>query len=75
MVIILRMYEVISGYFYLPKWEDPTSENTFYSSKNFALSDRVGLKKIQDGVFEQFKGQTPTNFVNLKKEIDIVTAT
>ena len=51
------MCEVVSLHFYLPKWAGPTSENTFYSTKNLALSDRTGLKKIQDGVFEQFEGK------------------
>ena len=68
MVVILRIYEVVSGYFYLPKWAGPTSENTFYSTKKIFLSDRIGFKKIQDGVFEQLSGQTLTNFVNFEKK-------
>ena len=51
------MYEVVSGRFYLSKWVGPTSENTFYSAKNLALSDRIGFKKIQDFVFEQLDGK------------------
>ena len=43
-------------HFHLPKWIDPTSQNTFYSPKNLALSDKRNLKKIQDGVFEQLGG-------------------
>ena len=54
-VAILQMYEVVSGHFYLRKWAGPTSENTFYSTKNFALSDRIGLKK--NCVFEQSEGK------------------
>ena len=46
------MYEVVSGNFYLPKCAGPNSENTFYSAKHLALSDKIGLKKIQDVVFE-----------------------
>ena len=51
------MYEVASGHFYLPKWAGTTSKNTYYSTKNVALSDKIGFKKIQDGVFEQFEGK------------------
>ena len=55
--MILRIYEVLSGYFYLPKWAGPTSENTFYSTKYHALSDGIVFTKITDGVFEQFGGK------------------
>ena len=44
------MCEVVSWHFYIPKGAGPTSENTFCSTKNLALSDRIGFKKIQDGV-------------------------
>ena len=54
------MYEVVSGHFYLPMW----AENAFYGTKNVALCDRIGFKKNQDGIFEQIRGQTFTNFVN-----------
>ena len=49
------MCEVVSGIFYIPKWAAPTLESTFYTIKNLALSDRIGLKKIKDGVFEKFE--------------------
>ena len=51
----------------------PEVENTFYSTKNLALSERMGFGKIQDDVFEQTLG----NFVNFdkKKFFDIVIAT
>ena len=49
------MHEVVSGHFYLQKLAGPTSENTFYSTKNRALSDRIGFKKIQDVFFEQIE--------------------
>ena len=51
------MYEVVSGHFYIPKWAGLTSENTFYSTKKLALSDRIGFKKIKVGIFEQFEGK------------------
>ena len=51
------MCEVVSGHFYIPKWAGLTLKNTFFSTKNFALCDRIGLKKNQDGVFEQFEGK------------------
>ena len=52
------MCEIVSRYLnYIPKWAGPTSGNTFYSTKNPALSGRIGFKKIQDGVFEQFEGK------------------
>ena len=41
-------------HFDLHKWAGPTSENT---PKNLALSDRIGFKKIQEGVLEQFEGK------------------
>ena len=62
------MYDVVSGHFYLPKWLGPTSENTFYSIKNLALSDRIGFKKIQDGVFEQV-GANIDKFCQFKKKV------
>ena len=49
------MYEFVS--LYLPKLGGPTSETIFYCTQNMALSDRIGLKKIQNGVFEQFGGK------------------
>ena len=51
------MYVVDSGDFCISKWAASTSDNTFYSSKNRAVSDRIGFEKIQDVVFEQFEGK------------------
>ena len=56
-VVILWMNEVVSGHFYIPKWAGSTSENTFYDTKYLAISDWIGFKKINDGVFEQFQGK------------------
>ena len=56
------MYEVVSGHFYLPKWAGATSENTLSSTKNLALSDKMGFKKIQDDVFEQILSILKTRF-------------
>ena len=59
----------------LIKWAGPISENIFYSTKNVALSDRIGFAKIQDVFFSNSR-ETFTNFVNLKKKFfDIVIAT
>ena len=75
-VVILRLYEVVSGHFCLSKWAGPTSENTFYSTKNLSLSDRTGFKKIKNCFFEQLRGQTTTHLVNFeKKKFYVVIAT
>ena len=70
------MYEVVSGHFYLPKWAGPTSENTFYSTKNVNLSERIGFKKIQDGIFVQFEAKH-LEILSISKKMffDIVIAT
>ena len=63
------MYVVVSGHISIPKWGGPTSENTFYSTKNLATSDRISLNKIQNGVFLAIRGQTLTNFVNFENKV------
>ena len=45
------------------QWAGPTVVNTFYGPKNLALSDRIGFKKIQDGVFEQFEANIYKFFI------------
>ena len=47
------MYEVVSEHFCLPKYAGPISENTFYSTKNLALNNRIGITKIQNAVCKQ----------------------
>ena len=75
-VVILRMYGVVSGYCYIPKWAGPTSESTFYSTKNHALSEWIGFKKIKDGAFEQFESKHWQIWsISKKKLFDIVKAT
>ena len=63
-------------HFYLLKWAGPTLENTYNGTKNIALSDRIGFKKIQDGVFVQFKGKH-LQILPISKKIsfDMVIAT
>ena len=71
------MCEVVSGHFYLPRSEGPTSKNTFYSTKNLALSDRIIFLKIQNVFFfEKFDGKPLQILSILKKNVfDIVIAT
>ena len=69
------MNEVVPGHFYLHKWEGSISENTFYSTKNLALSDRIFLKSNMR-FLSNYRGQKLINFVNFEKKVfNIVIAT